>query len=89
MANIAHFSGRRELLAGSRQSDELRPGADTQLLKDAPQMMVNCSRADEQLGGGFAIGGTLAYHPHDLHFLPCQLIERIRVALPSSLACGA
>src|SRR5262249_60009049 len=64
-------------------------GADAELPEDAAQVMIDRSRADDQLGRGLAIGGPLAHRPRDLQLLPRQPIESARIAPARGLTRGA
>jgi hypothetical protein len=94
MAKIAHFWGAPramrlaggELVPGGDQPDELGARADTQLLKNAPQVVVNCPRTDEELSGSRAIRRPLTHDTRNLQFLARQLIEGAHVTLARGLA---
>src|SRR5271170_3098658 len=52
------------------------------LLVHLPQVVVHRGRADEQLGGDFAIGATLSDESGDPCFLGSQYLRGLHAALP-------
>ena len=77
------------LLARDRAADQLGARADAQLLEDAPQVVINRSRTDEQLRCHLTIRGALRHGSHYLKLLPRQLIECVGLALARRLSSGA
>src|SRR4051812_42964424 len=71
------------------QLDQLRPGRDTELGEDLAEVIVDRSRAQEELRGHLAVGGAPSDDPDDLRLLRGELPGRADVALAGRLPGGA
>src|SRR4051812_40069262 len=70
-------------------ADELGARGDAELEEDVAQVVVDGSRAEEELGGHLLVRRPLGYEAHDLPLLGRQPIRCAGIALAGGLATRA